>query len=80
MALVYWSMFSHVRAYLYRKKRVIVDICEKFILEFVCVSSLSQGSTKEVKNELLFHAFNITYKHLPKMFRKGSIVYRDKVI
>jgi hypothetical protein len=38
-----------------------------------------QGTTADVKNNLLFEKFNINYNNLPQIFRKGSIVYRKQV-
>jgi len=39
-----------------------------------------QGTTADVKNNLLFDTFNVNYNDLPQIFRKGSSVYRKKVI
>jgi hypothetical protein len=38
-----------------------------------------QGTTANLKNNLLFEKFNINYNNLPQIFHKGSIVYRKQV-
>jgi tRNA(His) 5'-end guanylyltransferase len=38
-----------------------------------------QGTTADVKNNLLFEKFNINYNNIPPIFRKGSIAYRKQV-
>lgn len=46
--------------------------------EYLKISGL-QGTTADVKNNLLFEEFKINYNDLPQIFRKGSIIYRKKV-
>lgn len=46
--------------------------------EYLKISGL-QGTTADVKNNLLFEEFKINYNDLPQIFRKGSVIYRKKV-
>lgn len=39
----------------------------------------TQGTLSGDKNELLFSEFGTNYNALPEMYRKGSVLYRDKV-
>ena len=39
-----------------------------------------QGTLSKDKNELLFQQFQMNYNNEPAMFRKGSCIYRQKVI
>ena len=49
------------------------------LLKSVAHLGRKQGTFSKDKNEILFSQFGINYNTLPAMFRKGSILVRERV-